>query len=86
MLFSWAFVLLLVAGGGADAVPGGPGDATDDCSLLEPEVRDALRRELEQDNCIRELEVRQLPAPHESVVTNFRLYVAHSTVPPFSQT
>ena len=38
-------------------VAGGPGDATDDCRPLEPAVQDALRKELEKDNCIRELEV-----------------------------
>ena len=41
-------------------IAGGPGDAKDDCSLLDTEVQAALREELEKDNCIRELEVRFL--------------------------
>ena len=49
--------LIFETGVVAQNVAGGPGDATDDCSLLDTKVQDALRKELEKDNCIRELEV-----------------------------
>ena len=54
-LFFVALVFTVV--GAAQGIAGGPGDATDDCSLLDTEVQDALREKLEKDNCIRELEV-----------------------------
>ena len=54
-LFVAALVFTVV--GAAQDIAGGPGDATDECSLLDTEVQDALREELEKDNCIRELEV-----------------------------
>ena len=54
----WLTTILLAVRTVQAGVAGGPGDATDDCSLLEPEVQDALRKELAQNNCIRELEVR----------------------------
>ena len=49
--------LIFATGVVAQNIAGGPGDATDDCSLLDTQVQDALRKELEKDNCIRELEV-----------------------------
>ena len=49
--------LILATEAAAKDIAGGPGDATDDCSLLDDHVQDELRKELEKDNCIRELEV-----------------------------
>ena len=54
-LFVAALVFTVIEA--AQDIAGGPGDATDDCSLLDTQVQDALRKELEKDNCIRELEV-----------------------------
>ena len=50
-------VAALVLVGAAQDIAGGPGDATDDYNLLDTKVQNALREELQKDNCIRELEV-----------------------------